>query len=175
MHTRLVSIVFLVVATSAGLAADEWKTYRFPQDGFAADFPSPVTPQDQKPDAKRMVRHNQYWSDQGDVAFGVSAAHFHHKIIVAEAPDKHLKGVIERVRGSLECTVRSQREVSFPGATAREVVFEKCKKLSGGVAKQRLLVAGDWLYQVMVLGTKPGIEDSADTKRFLESFSLTAR
>jgi hypothetical protein len=105
----------------------------------------------------------------------VSAALFHHKVIAADKPDTHIKGVIERVRGSLQCSLRSQREVAFAGATAREVIFEKCQKLSGGVAKQRILLAGDWLFQVMVLGTRAGLEDGADTKRFLESFSLTAR
>ena len=169
------SMAAVAFGAQAAPAADEWKTYRYPQDRFAADFPIPPTPQDQKPDPQRMVRHNQYWSDKGDIAFGVSAALFHHKIIASETPDKHLQGVIERVRTSLECAIRNQREVSFPGAKAREVVFEKCQKIDGGVAKQRMFLAGDWLYQVMMLSSKLGTEDNAETKRFLQSFSITAR
>jgi hypothetical protein len=42
-------------------------------------------------------------------------------------------------------------------------------------AKQRILIVGDWLYQLLVLGTKPGIPESSDTKRFLESFSVVAQ
>jgi hypothetical protein len=89
--------------------------------------------------------------------------------------DAHLRGVIERVTASLQCKVRNQRNLSLPGTAGREVILEKCKKISNGVAKQRIYLAGDWLYQVMVLGTKPAIDDLAETKRFLDSFSLTAQ
>jgi len=82
--------------------------------------------------------------------------------------------VVEGVRGSLKCSIRSQRSITFPGATAREFSFEKCPAPLTG-AKQRILITGDWLYQVMVLGSKPGVVDSPDTKRFLDSFSLTAQ
>jgi hypothetical protein len=168
---------FVAVTLCAAAAADDWKTYRYPQDRFAADFPMPPAPQDQKTDPQKIIRHTQYWTDKGDIAFGVSAAHYPHKIVAADTPDKFLRGVVERVNASLQCSVRSQRDLSLPGAVVREVVFEKCRKISanGGVAKQRVVLAGDWLYQVMVLSTKPGAEDSGETKRFLESFSLTAK
>lgn len=166
---------FVAITACPAAAADDWKTYRYPHERFVVDFPTPPTPQDQKPDPKRMIRHNQYWSDKGDIAFGISAALFHHKIIASETPDNHLRGVIERVQASLQCTLRSQRDLSLPGTVGREVVFEKCRKFSGGVAMQRIFLAGDWLYQVMVLGTKPDVAEDGETKRFLESFSLTAR
>lgn len=169
---------WLVAAASAAIvcsaeAADEWKTYRYPQDGFVADFPTPPNPQDEKPGPERQIRHHQYWSDKGDIAFGVSAVLFHHKIIAAQPADTQLRGVIERVRESLQCVIRSESSIAFPGAAAREVVLDNCKKISGS-AKQRIILAGDWLYQVMVLGTKDVAGDS-ETKRFLESFSITAR
>lgn len=170
--TWLVAAVSAAIVCSAA-AADEWKTYRYPQDGFAADFPTPPDPQDQKPDPERMIRDHQYWSDKGDIAFGVGASLFHHKIIAAAPADTQLQNVIEGVRASLQCTVHSQRAIAFPGAAAREVVLDNCKKISGS-AKQRIILAGDWLYQVMVLGTKDIAGDS-QTKRFLESFSVTAR
>lgn len=172
-------LAWFAAAASAAIvcsaeAADEWKTYRYPQDGFVADFPTQPNPEDQKPGPERMIRHNQYWSEKGDIAFGVSAALFHHKIIAAESADAHLRGVIERVKESLQCAIRSESSISFPGATAREVVLDNCKKFPGS-AKQRIILAGDWLYQVMVLGTKPDVAGDSETKRFLESFSITAR
>lgn len=163
-----------VALASAVQAADDWKTYRYPQEGFSADFPTQPLAQEQKPDPQRTIRSFQYWSDRGDVAFGVSAALFQHSVISNQPPDKQILNVIEGVRTSLKCAIRSQREISLPGAMAREIVFEKCQGTLQG-ARQRIVIAGDWLYQVMVLGSKPGLADSADTKRFLESFSLTAR
>ena len=165
----------LTVALASGVqAADDWKTYRYPQEGFSADFPTQPVPQEQKPDPQRTIRNFQYWSDQGDVAFGISATLFQHSVIANQPPDKQILNVIEGVRKSLKCGIRSQRAISLPGATASEIVFEKCQGTLQG-AQQRIVIAGDWLYQVMVLGSKPGLADSGDAKRFLESFRLTAQ
>jgi hypothetical protein len=177
MRYRFVSLVapLLFVTASAAMAAEDWKSYGYPQDRFVAAFPTEPVLSDQKIDSQKMLRHTQYWSDRGEVAYGVSAVRFQPKIIASDVPDTHLKRVIEGVGGSLECVVRGQREVSLPGATAREFVLEKCQKISGGVAKLRLYLAGDWLYQAMVLGYKAGLEDAADTIRFLDSFSITSQ
>ena len=154
--------------------AVEWKTYRYPEYGFAAEYPTVPVPQDQKIDPKKLIRNIQYWSDLGEVAYGVNAALFHHSVIAGQPPDKQIQNVLEGVRGSLNCSVKSQRAIMFPGGTAREIVFEKCPAPMVD-AKQRILIVGDWLYQLLVLGTKPGIPESPDTKRFLESFSVVAQ
>jgi hypothetical protein len=155
-------------------AADDWKTYRYPQDGFAAEYPIPPGPQDQKVDPARVIRASQYWSERDNVAFGVSATLFLHKIMASQALDKQIDNVIEGVRGSLKCSVRSQRPITFPGTVAREVIFDKCPEpLTEAI--ERVYIAGDRLFQVMVLGSKPGIVGAADTKRFVESFSLIAQ
>jgi len=176
MKFRLVWLAALLTVTlaSAVQAADEWKTYRYPQDGFAADFPTAPVSQDQKSDPKRTIRDMQYWSDLGEVAFGVGASLFHHNVIAALPLDKQILNVIEGVRSSLKCVIRSKQAISLPGATGREIVFDKCPGMAGG-AKQRIFIAGDRLFQVMVLGNKSGLADSVDTKRFLESFGLTAQ
>jgi hypothetical protein len=170
----LLSVLVSLIFGSAAHAADEWKTYRYPLYGFAAEYPTKPEPQDQKIDPKRLIRNSQYWSDLGDVAYGVNAALFQHSVIAGRPPDKQIQGVVEGVRGSLKCSVKSQRAITFPGGTAREIIFEKCPLPMVG-AKQRILIVGDWLYQLLVLGTKPGIPESSDTKRFLESFSVVAQ
>lgn len=176
MKLRWVWLAALLTLALAGAAeaADEWKNHRYAQDGFAADFPTPPQPQPNQSDPKRNIRITQYWSDLGDVAYGVSAALFQHAIIASQPPDKQIQSVIEGVRSSLKCAIQSQRTIVMPGATGREIVFDKCPAPLRG-AKQRIVIAGDWLYQVMVLGNRPGLTDNADTKRFLESFSLTAK
>src|SRR5260221_11023133 len=90
-------LTLAVFAASPAAAADDWKTYRYPQDRFAAEFPTQPKPEDQKPDPQRMIRHTQYWSEQGDIAFGISVALFQHKVITSMSSDAHLRGVIERV------------------------------------------------------------------------------
>ena len=155
-------------------AADDWKIYRYPQYGFAAEYPTEPKPQDQAANPKRLIRNIQYWSDKGDVAYGINAALFLHSVIAGVPPVKQLQNVLGGVRSSLKCSIRSQHAIKFAGATALVVEFEKCAAPIQG-AKQRIFIAGDWLYQVMVLGSKLGIAESPDTKRFLESFSLTAQ
>ena len=58
----------------------------------------------QKVDPKRNIRDMQYWSDLGDIAYGVDAALFQHAIIAGQPPDKQIQNVIEGVRGSLKCS-----------------------------------------------------------------------
>ncbi len=176
MTFRLSWLVALLTLTlmPAAQAADEWKVYRYPEYGFAAEYPTPPKPQETKIDPKRLIRNAQYWSDQGDVAYGVNAALFQRSVISSLPPDKQIQNVLEGVRGSLKCSIKSQRLITFPGGTAREIIFEKCPAPMVG-AKQRILIVGDWLYQLLVLGTKPGVPESPSTKRFLESFSLVAQ
>jgi len=174
LRTAWVAAWLMVALASAAQAADDWKTYRYPQDGFAAEYPIPPTPQPAKAEPERIIRGNQYWSERDDVAFGVSATLFLHKIIAGQPPDKQIQNVIEGVRGSLKCSIRSQRAITFPGAAAREIIFDKCPAPLVE-AIERVFIAGDRLFQVMVLGSKPGIAGSPDTKRFMESFSLIAQ
>jgi hypothetical protein len=173
-RTSWIAAMLAIALATTVRAADDWKTYRYPQDGFAAEYPIPPTPQDAKPEPERIIRGKQYWSERDDVAFGVSATLFLHKIITGQSPDKQIQNVIEGVRGSLKCSIRSQRPISFPGSTAREIIFDKCPAPLVG-AKERIFIAGDRLFQVMVLGSKAGVLESPDTKRFMESFSLIAQ
>lgn len=168
----LAAALTLALITSA--QALDWKTFRYPQYGFAAEYPAQPAPQEQKIDPKRLIRNAQYWADLGEVAYGVNAALFQHSIIAGQPPEKQIDSVLSGVRGSLKCTIRSQRPITFPGGTGREIIFEKCPAPLVD-AKQRILIVGDWLYQLLVLGTKAGVPESPDTKRFLESFSVVAQ
>ena len=154
--------------------AVEWKTYRYPQYGFAAEYPSPPDPQEQKIDPKRLIRNMQYWADLGEVAYGVNAALFLHSVIAGQPAEKQIDAVLSGVRGSLKCSVRSQRPFTFPGGTGREIIFDKCPAPLVD-AKQRILIVGDWLYQLLVLGSKAGVPENPDTDRFLKSFSVVAQ
>ena len=90
MKFRWILLAALVTLTFgfAAHAANEWKTYRYPQYGFAAEYPIPPQPQEQKADPKRTIRNIQYWSDKGDVAYGVNATLFLHSVLASLPPDK---------------------------------------------------------------------------------------
>jgi hypothetical protein len=174
LRTAWISALLALALTTGAQAADDWKIYRYPQDGFAAEYPIPPAPQEDPPEPARFIRSAQYWSERDNVAFGISATLFLHPVIAGQPPDKTVQNVIEGVRGSMKCTIHSQRAISLPGAVAREVIFDKCPAPIVEVV-ERVYVAGDRMIQVMVLGSKTGIIDAADTKRFMESFNLIAQ
>ncbi len=176
MNRRLALLVALLTAAwvSNVQAADEWKTYRYPQDGFTAEFPAAPDVEHPKFNPRRNIRDTQYWSEANGVTYGVGASLFHHRVIASEPSAKQLVNVVDAVRRSLKCSLGSARTISLPGATGREAVLVKCKQISGD-AMIRAVIAGDRLFQLMVLGGPPGLADSADTKRFMKSFSLTAQ
>src|SRR5262245_308499 len=101
-----------MTAILAARAADEWHTFRSPENRFALEFPKAPVPRQQRLDPEKTLSDIQYWADLGHTGFGVSAAHFHHRIIAAQPPAKQIDGVIERVGASLQCKVRGQREVA---------------------------------------------------------------
>jgi hypothetical protein len=169
------AVLLTLTIVTAVQAAEDWKTYRYPQNGFSIEFPAAPISDEVAADPKRNIREMRYASDLGDVAYIADATLFLHSVIHGLPLDKQIQKVLEAVRGSLKCTIASQREIKFPGATAIEAVFEKCAAPVTGGAKWRGLISGDWLYQMLVLGSTPGIAGSPGAERFLASFSLIAQ
>ncbi|HEX2655542.1 MAG TPA: hypothetical protein VHN11_18080 [Xanthobacteraceae bacterium] len=175
MRWQAVWIYFCMVTVFGGscTAAEEWKPYRYPKDGFVVEFPSAPKPEDALGDTRKILRFRQYWVDGSEVAFGVGAALYRHNVMTSVSSDQALRSAIEGAGSAMGCSIRSEREVTLAGTMAREVVFDRCER-AGMVAKQRFYVVGDWLYQAMVLGTIPDLETAPNVKRFLESFGLIA-
>src|SRR5262245_46699084 len=101
-RTSVIAALLVALGVMAAQAADEWQSFRSPEDRFAADFPKAPAPQPQKFDPQQQVRSVQFWADLGDIAFGVSASQYHPGILTAQTPAKQIDGVIERVGGSLQ-------------------------------------------------------------------------
>jgi len=57
---------------------------------------------------------------------------------------------------------------------AREAIVDTCPEKAGLITYARFYILGDWSYNSIVM-TKPEIENSVYTKRFLESFNVIAR
>jgi len=83
-----------------------------------------------------------------------------------------LRVAIDGAKNAGKCSIRSEVNYSFPGAVAREVVFDKCE---GGVAgRSRVVLLDDWLFFVLAIG-KTGIETTADADRFISSFGVIGK
>ncbi len=173
---KAVSFLFVVAVIAAGAGpavANDWKTYRYPNEGFAVEFPGAPRTIDMNAPAAQFVRGIQYLAtDDAKNEYLGQALHYQKFIRQNNTTDKILRVVIDGAKDAAKCSIRSEKNYSFPGAFAREVVIEKCE---GGVAgKSRVLLLGDWLYFVLAMG-RPGIETSADADRFIGSFSVIGK
>ncbi len=171
---RLILLLMAGLMAAAGAAsANDWKVYRYPDDGFAAEFPGVPKFFDMKPPQQQFVRGVQYLAKDDSGTEYLGQALLYQKFIRQNnTTDKILRVSIDGAKDAGKCAIRSERNYSFPGAFAREVVVEKCE--SGVAGKSRILLVGDWIYYILAMG-KPGVETSADADRFINSFSLIGK
>lgn len=171
---RLIALLIAgIVVTAGSAAANQWKVYRFPQEGFAAEFPGAPKLIDMKAPHETFVRGvQQLATDDAGTEYMGQTLIYQPAIRKNNTVDKILRVSIDGAKDAGKCSIRSERNYSFPGAIAREVVFEKCE---GNVAgKSRVLLVGDSLYFVLAIG-KSGIEKTAEADRFINSFSLIGK
>jgi hypothetical protein len=172
--TRLVALSIAAVLMAAGpAAANNWKVYRYPNEGFAAEFPGVPKFTDMKPPREQFVRGvQQIATDDAGTEYMGQALLYQPFIRKNNTTDKILRVSIDGAKDAGKCSIRIERNYSFPAAVAREVMFEKCGGNTAG--KSHVLLIGDWLYFVLVLG-KTGVETTADADRFINSFSVIGK
>ena len=66
-------------------------------------------------------------------------------------------------------TLRSEQRLTISGNPGREYVIARA---NGVILVTRSFLVGNRLYQIIVAG-RPGVEQQMETRRFLESFTLT--
>lgn len=165
---RVLRIAILLLCSAAwpGIAADQWTTYTYLDDGFAADFPSApqVTDDTELPSGVARVRN--YIVGRGNGAFAVivnKVAHDISKGNVDQTINNALKSHVEtgRCKG-----ITGLNKVAIPGAVAWEATLEGCNDLS---IRKRIIVIGNFKYDVGVAGDSD-LVGSPDAERFLQSF-----
>jgi hypothetical protein len=170
--------MFLLIATgvvtTAGRAdADDWTTYRYQEEGFSVEFPGVPKATAMDVEIKNWVRGVQYLAtDSARSEYLGQAMRYQPQTRQQYSSDVLLRSAIDGAMKAGKCRIRSERNFSFPGATAREVVFENCDGTH--VSKARFLLVRDWHYLVLTYGAL-GVEKSPDSDRFLNSFHLLSQ
>jgi hypothetical protein len=161
------------VAQNPRLTIYDWKTYRYPAEGFAMDFPDAPTLKD-PPHSKNSILVRNYGVSKLAGAFSATAQHYRHEVISTIQPEQALQLQINALTENNRCNVRSNLPISITGGLAREAIVDTCPEKAGLITYARFYILGDWSYNSIVM-TKPEIENSVYTKRFLESFNVIAR
>jgi hypothetical protein len=173
MRTRTFALIALVAgfAPTAG-AADkpEYKPFASSAGRYKVLFPGPVKTeaQDVKTDrgALKLTLDSVELGD--DVTFVVTRIDYPDEVAKAD-PAKRLDKVRDGNKGS-DGKVISEKNLTVgpEKLPAREVVIEK----PGVVLRNRIVLAGSRMYQVMIEGPKEFVI-SRDADRFFDSFEVT--
>jgi len=168
-RTFIVTAVSLVTALASALSgtsasAHEWTTLASTEDGFSVEFPGAAQPVKIDLDPKSMVSARQWALDKGQSGYVLIAVQFKIPVNKSEFLDATVKGA----KG--QCEIREDKRGTIPGGVSTDVVVDKCP--DGKVVKLRMSAFGPWLYQAIVAGS-PGIEETPEAKRFLDSFKIT--
>ena len=133
--TRIAAFILFIAGVAAAVGpafANDWKIYRYPNERFAVEFPNVPKTIDMKAPVEQYVRGIQYLSSDDVGTEYLAQGTLYRKFIRQNhKPDKILRVAIDGVKDAGKCSIRSERNYSFPGAIARELVLEKC---SGGKA-----------------------------------------
>lgn len=160
------AIPILLGATQADLPPD-WKDFVCEPGRFTVAMPMKPTDKKQVVKTATGSLNVMLWYAEGknDALFAVSYCDFTEadvkKATIAKRLDQARDGAVESARG----TLKSEKAIELEGHPGRELVIEKDKEI---IARTRIFLVKNRLYQVMALGSVPAKEASS----FLESFRL---
>jgi hypothetical protein len=163
-------IVFLcVVVLASGCKQAQWAEFASPEGRFKVQMPGTPT---QKSEYTAGVEMKMFMVEQKGGAFAVAYADLPiPQRESAQQTQLRLNGArdgcIQNVKGSLANESRITLEGKFPGRDI-EVNLPAQK----GLMRNKIFVVNQRLYQVMVIGS-PAWTNSAEAKKFMESFALT--
>ena len=164
------TIAFLAIAGTA-IAADEWKSFCFREDGFAIDFPEAPLTTNQGFNPETMVRMHQYYVGIKSYFFMVGATLFRNEVRKQIGTDEGLLRPLIDIFVA-NCASHIERTILVRGAAAREVSAENCER--GPETKVRYYFVDDWLYQVTVVGPSD-MGNSTETLHFMDSFRIIGK
>jgi len=184
--TRHVAVAFIVGGFAASLGAQtastpgtpataspiaqatEWKTYRYPSDGFSVSFPS-----------QPQLKKNLLETKTGEIvvrmyvvilqpAWMVTVIDYAEQATNAD-PDTLLEVGKQGALSSTNAHLLSEKKITLNGNHG--IQFEAESSMAH--FSLRLYLVGGTLYQTMVVSDPA--DKSAETTRFLDSFQLIAR
>jgi glucose/arabinose dehydrogenase len=147
----------------------EWKTYRYPADGFSASFPSePVAQKQHVPTGTVTLELRNYTVATETVTVEVGVCDYGDAIGGGD-PDAILEGAKNGAVSNLSARLLTSKKITlgvYPG-----IAFEaEAEQLH---LSARIYLVGTMIYQTFV-AWPPG-KTYSETNRFLDSFQLIAR
>ena len=169
-RVRVALAIFCFAAWGGAAAAQaQWSQYRYPDVGFAVQFPGAPKISSTPLAGTTPATHHQYQAEAAGKVYRISAIAFANGR-GPENPDLvYLDRLVAAYAVGSKTTLRSQNPITIAGHPALEAVTED-------VAHDRyhlldVLAAGPHVYLVISEGPK-GHETSTDAKRFRDSFTL---
>jgi hypothetical protein len=171
MRVRAPWTIALLAIAGTAIAADDWKSFQFAEDGFAIEFPEAPVTTNQGFNPQTMVRTHQYYVGVKSYTFMVNATLFRYEAREQIGGDERLLRLLINIFVA-NCASHSERTILVRGAAAREIHAENCEK--GPATMAQYYFVDNWLYQVTAVGPT-GMENSIETKHFMESFRIIGR
>ena len=104
------------------------------------------------------------------MAFVVMHSNYTEKQLAGRSPERILNGARDgSVRGR---TLRSEHQLTVGGHPARRLIIDD---KDGFVFVSQVILVGTQLNQAIFVSQTKGAEDSADAKRFIDSFAIVDR
>ena len=148
-------------APTQGPAGADWKTYRYVEDNFSADFPA--VPQAQPNDGKTGTRYFASLENE-NFAYFVEKAELPD---LNKTPEQLFEDYVNGAAKGTNSQIKSQKPISLKSYPGREFILES----DAVIMHFRLYLIGKKLYQVLVVASK-SMASRAETDRFLNSFAL---
>ncbi len=175
MHARthaglLGALAAVAIALPATAQAPTWKTYPYPDLGFAADFPAePVRQDDQAQTARGAVPTAFVGAEFGTRAFGVTSGNYAN---VSGGPVTDAGAVVEGAMGGVVRgrTVTAQSTFDVPGGAGKETLSRDGSSLM----RVRVYYRAPRVYIVMAVTTDtmhPDLLQDATASRFFSAFT----
>jgi hypothetical protein len=165
----LLAAALLFTTALADGQAPQWKTYDYPEDGFAASFPS--LPDLQKKDIETpsgTLELRSYVAGSGDAALMVGVCDYSNETAVKD-PDQRLQGAMNSAIANSGSNLLNERKIAQGGNQG--IAFEGENNTTHFIA--RFYMIGTTLYQTLVIF--PLNKPFNETSRFLDSFQPVPR
>jgi hypothetical protein len=168
------SLVAAFIITCCGLALAEqaWLEYRPAGAGFRVEMPgkAQVSKEDIKTDVGQVPTTTAVVEVGTSVAFVVMHSNYTDKQLTGRTPERILNGARDgSARGKI---LRSEQQLTVGGHPARRLIIDD---KAGFVFLSQIVLVGTQLNQAIFVSQTKGAEDSADAKRFIESFAVVDR
>jgi hypothetical protein len=167
------SLVAAFIITCCGLAfAQSWQEYRPADAGFRVEMPGKpqITNEDVKTDVGAVKTTTAVVELGVSVAFVVMHSNYTEKQLSGRTQERILDGARDgSSRGKI---LRSEQKLTIGGHPARRLIIDD---KDGFVFVSQIVLVGSQLNQAIFVSRTKGAEDSADAKRFIESFAVVDR